>query len=248
MPTTEDFKVKLVSAVDRSMFANNKDKYADKVVVFDVTPAISETGSVEYESISILHGPTSFPMYKGTPARTFSMSDIKIVSRTPTEARNNIQKVNQLRAWRMPYFGDPNEIKQEDVNSYFSQVQSGGAVHLDPFTRLTASSKTLLERLGAPPEVLYFSAYSNSGSSTNASTMYRGNINSVPVVITNLDIQYPNDSTYITTAKRGQIDALGNVPFPVILTISISLLEAHSPYEVNKFNLSKYENGILDNF
>ena len=247
--TTNDFKVKLVSAIDQSV-SGNRDLYASKVVVFDVSPAIVESGSVEYEPIQITQGPTSFQAYKGTPARTFSMSDIKLISRTPKEARDNIQRINLLRSWRMPYFGDPgsDDVK---ISEFFSQIQSQGAVQLSPFERLTAGTRSLRQRLGAPPEILYFSAYSAQTLDENGNKFlpqYKGNISRVPTVLTALTINYPNDVAYIPTSKRGAVDALGNVPFPVIMTISIELTESHSPSEASRFNLAKYANGVLEGF
>jgi len=242
--TTEEFKVKLVSAVEYNS-KNDTRKY----VTFDVTPTISESGSVDYEAIQILQGPTAFQAYRGTPARTFEMSDVKLISRTPTEARNNIERINQLRAWRMPYFGQT-EVSATDIQSLFSEVRTSGTATVSPFRRLNSAAQTLKIRLGAPPEILYFSAYTqSSGTFTNInSNRYRGNIKRVPVVLTNLSITYPPDVAYIPTLKHGNTDALGNVPFPTIMSISISLVEAHSPGETNKFNLAKYASGVLDGF
>lgn len=247
MPTTDSFKVKLFSAIDQSV-STTSYKYAQKIVVFDVMPQINESGSVEYEPIQILHAPTSFLSYKTTPSRQFSIQDIKLISRTPTEARDNIEKLNILRSWRMPYFGDDGR-QSKDLRTFFSnQTSSSQPTRLSSLQRLLRSNSTLRERLGAPPEILYFSAYVSAEEGTQRLTYYRGNINRVPVVLTNLSINYPNDVTYIPTAMRGNPDALGGVPFPVIMTLSIELTETHSPYEVNKFNLAKYTNGVLDGF
>lgn len=242
--TTEEFKVKLVSAVEYNQ-KNNTRKY----VTFDVTPQISESGSVDYEAIQILQGPTSFQAYRGTPARVFEMSEIRLISRTPSEARTNIERLNQLRAWRMPYFGETN-VSATDIQSLFSEVKTSGSATVSPFRRLQSAAQSLNARLGAPPEVLYFSAYTQtSGSFTNVDgNRYRGNIKRVPVVLTHLQITYPSDVSYIPTLKYGNTDALGNVPFPTVMTLSISLTESHSPGEANKFNLAKYASGVLDGF
>jgi hypothetical protein len=252
MPTTEDFKVKLVSAVDQR--SSGPETYAQKVVVFTVSPQITESGTVGYEAIQITQGPISFQSYTGTPARTFGMSDIKLISRTPTEARENIETLNMLRAWRMPYFGQTG-IGVTEIARYFKQVQTEGSVKLSPFIRLNRGGNSLQNRLGAPPEILYFSAYSQSnsqplkiGATESTQIAYRGNIHRVPVVITNLGITYPNDVAYIPTAKLGETDALGGVPFPTIMTVSLDLVETHSPGEMNRFNLAKYVSGVLDGF
>lgn len=243
--TTENFKVKLVSAVDTKTF-NNIDSI--KIVTFDVTPQIQESGSVDYDSIKIIHTPTTFQSYKNTPSRTFSISDVKLISRTPSEARDNIYKLNVLRGWRMPYFGKT-EITDAEINLFFSQTTSGQAKY-NPLLRLQEDASTLKKRHGAPPEILYFSAYTqNTGTNTSSQTnRYRGNINRVPVVLTSLSITYPDNVAYIPTAKRGRVDALGGVPFPTIMNISIDLVETHSPHEINNFNLAKYYSGILEGF
>lgn len=241
MPTTEEFKIKLVSAIDSKNVANSN--YAHKVVVFDVPPTIVESGSVDYEAIQITQGPVSFQSYRGTPARTFSMSDIKLISRTPKEARDNIQRINLLRSWRMPYFGQE-ALGEGEAAQFFK----GAVGKQSPLERLTNGGNTLKTRLGAPPEILYFSAYSQSSTEGVAKPHYRGNIRRVPVVLSSLSITYPNDVAYIPTAKRGEIDALGGVPFPTIMTISVELIESHSPGEINTFNLAKYANGVLDGF
>lgn len=253
MSTTHNFKIKLVSAVDQK---SATESYAEKVVIFDVPPSVVETGNVDYEMIQIIQGPTSFQAYRGTPARTFSMTDVKLISRTTIEARDNIQKLNILRGWRMPYFGSTatedaeKAVKDEQL---FTASPGYGHTELSPLARLKNSSSTLNRRLGAPPEILLFSAYANSPStpgSVNEDTLRsgRGNIHRVPVVLTSLSITYPNDVSYVMTSKRGNIDALGGVPFPSIMTITIELAEAHSPSEASKFNLAKYSNGVLEGF
>jgi hypothetical protein len=241
--STDEFKVKLVSALD----VNSSEATGRKVVIFNVSPQINEQGTVEYDPIQIIQGPTTFQAYKGTSARTFSLSTTKLISRTPTEARDNIQILNILRSWRMPYFGY--QKNTDDVSKFFSAVKNTGALKTNSLDQLKQQSNALVSRLGAPPEILYFSAYSQSNSSsTSAEGQFRGNIKRVPVVLTSLSITYPDDVAYIPTAMRGEVDALGGVPFPVIMTIGLELTETHSPGEVNVFNLAKYANGVLDGF
>lgn len=96
-----------------------------------------------------------------------------------------------------------------------------------------------LKFLGAPPDVLYLTAYSDArdkGGELDRTT----NIFRIPVVITALTINYPNDVDYIPTIE-GQ-------PFPIIMGISLSLTESHSPREFEKFDLFKYREGILPGF
>lgn len=83
--------------------------------------------------------------------------------------------------------------------------------------------------LGAPPAVLLLSAYSNGRAYTNLRT--------IPVVIQNLSINYPTDVDYIPTTN--------GEPFPTIMSISISLVESHSPVEYEHFDLTAFKSGNL---
>lgn len=80
-------------------------------------------------------------------------------------------------------------------------------------------------RLGAPPDVLTFTAYGDK------------NIGGVPVVITSLNVSWPNDVDYIHTADMQA--------FPVIMNIDISLKEAWSPREYSGFSLAAYKKGDM---
>jgi hypothetical protein len=95
------------------------------------------------------------------------------------------------------------------------------------------------EMLGAPPEVLKLSAYSNA-SNENGILNKMTNVSSVPVVITSLSYTYQDDVDYIPTIQ-GQ-------PFPILMSLSISLVESHSPQELEYFDIYKYRAGTLPGF
>jgi hypothetical protein len=223
-PNSDNYKVTLRSAADgadMSIAAALK-----KFVTFQVTPDLTESRTVNYTPVSPIHAPGQFFMYTNTQSRTYSLSNVKLVSRTRKEARDNLQSLNILRAWTMPYFGTT-----AASNIY------------DPFQ---TTQETLNKRLGAPPEVLLLSAYSNSIGSADSS--FTGNVNRVPVVITSLTIPYSSETDYIPTQSRGNDDTLGGVPFPAIIVLDIQLAETHSPYEYSRFSLAKYQSGNLDSF
>ena len=73
-------------------------------IIFDVMPEIYETRSVEYESISPPQSPAAFQKYKGTASVQWTIN-ATLVCRTQNEATNNLQTLNTLRAWTMPFFG-----------------------------------------------------------------------------------------------------------------------------------------------
>lgn len=119
------------------------------------------------------------------------------------------------------------------------KIPSGGAAVTGGVGQKSAGLNTDLNLLGAPPDVLYLTAYSdarNSGGTLDKPT----NIYRVPVVLTALTITYPNDVDYIPTME-GQ-------PFPIIMNISVSMMESHSPKEMEKFDLTKYRAGLLPGF
>jgi hypothetical protein len=79
--------------------------------------------------------------------------------------------------------------------------------------------------LGAPPDLLELNAYGSK------------NIGNISVVLTQLNIDWPNDVDYLHTSD-GQA-------FPVIMNVSISLKEAWSPREYSGFSLSAYKKGDM---
>lgn len=79
--------------------------------------------------------------------------------------------------------------------------------------------------LGAPPDLLELNAYGSK------------NIGNISVVLSQLNIDWPNDVDYLHTAD-GQA-------FPVIMNVSISLKEAWSPREYSGFSLGAYKKGDM---
>ena len=218
-----NYKVKLRSQVTQT------------VVAFDVTPEITETRVVNYNTLEPVHMPGGIHVYKGTSSREFNINNIRLVSRTREEASKNLYRLNQLRGWAMPYFGKNN-------------------------TRL----------VGAPPDVLALTAYAtgpqdtannsegrSSGSTdqTSVNRQHPTNIHNIPCVLRQISIPYPSDVDYIDTKELSIPDGAGGfteikegIPFPIIMTIDMTLLETHSPREFAKFDLKQYRKGLLDNF
>lgn len=188
-------------------------------VVFDATPEFSESRTVNYKSIDPIHAPGGIYLYANTNARTFSIQG-KLISRSVYEATKNLAYMQYLRTWTMPVFGTvgANPAPGEGI-------------------------------LGAPPALLLLTAYSqgNPGLEAVQKTVpasdrtlipaIGNNIYQVPVIITQLDIPYPSDVDYIPT--------INSIPVPTIVTVSISLVEAHSPNAYQKFTLQDYKTGNL---
>jgi len=80
--------------------ANGKGR-KDYEVVFEATPEITESGSVNYYEESGIRAPGSVVVYMGSPARNFSIS-AKFISRTPQEAKLTDTYIHRLKSWRQP--------------------------------------------------------------------------------------------------------------------------------------------------
>ena len=168
-------------------------------VKFRVMPGISEQRGASYEEVAIAQHPGAILKYQTTSNREWSLS-VKLITRNSEEASENQITLNTLRSWLMPYYGDGTE-KNSQANG--------------------------MDMLGAPPDVLDFTAYGDK------------NIGKVPVVLASLGVTWPNDVDYLPT--------LDGQPFPVILTLDISLKEAWSPKEYTAFDLYAYKQGNMAN-
>jgi len=180
-------------------------------VVFRAVPDFIENRNVNYKSLDPVHMPGNILTYQNTSSRAFNISNIKIFSRTNKEAQDNLDLLNVLRAWTMPHFG-------QDVSGNGDEPA-----------------------FGAPPEVLFLSAFAQSGGKRADTDFSKsGNLHRIPVVINQLSIPYPSDVDYINT-ETGD-------PFPTLMTIDLNLTETHSPTEYEEFSLSDYRAGTLKNF
>lgn len=229
-------------------------------VVFEVTPTFSESGGVEYEAITPVHLPGGIQVYKRTNSRTFSIG-ATFISRNSQEATTNLHNLQRLRGWRMPYFGlsstltsDQRFVRNEQVEvNHASNNTRSLSTHDRNVLAQERARKRGVELLGAPPDLLYLYAYSTS--TNNSRDIKHGvNINRVPVVLTSLDITYPNDVDYIPTLANNQQSSDQapwndtSEPFPMKMDVTISLLETHSAREYERFNLAAYKQGKLTGF
>lgn len=195
----------------QSAYTANKDT----IVMFEAQPKISVTESADYDTLQPIHSVTGFVSFKTSHMKKIGISDIKLFSRTPREASANLKRLNILKSWLKPYFGQAGE----GVDGT-STVDNG------------RSTVTSMQRmLGAPPDILFLYAYSS------ASTIEQ-NLKQIPVVIESMSYEYPNDVDYIPTEQA-------NIPFPVIMSIQINLIETHSPKEAEEFSLAQYKAGTM---
>ena len=181
----KDYLVTLTSMLDPS-----------ENVIFYNMPEISEQRSIDYEPISIVQGPGEFQKYKGTKAVQWSVNGV-LTSRTSAEAKRNLQYINRLRGWTMPFFG-------------------------------ANTAKEYPGRLGGPPPVLELKGFR------------RDVLGPIPVVLTNLNWQYPQDVDWIPVEGE-------NTPFPAVFRISLTLVESYSTQQFNNFNLKSFYSGSMVN-
>lgn len=240
---SESYKVRLVSVADETTY-----------VRFNVAPTFSEQRNVEYTPVAPIHMPGSIQVYKNSGSRTFSIG-AQLASRTHNEAAENIKNLQRLRGWTLPYFGksstldDKNYQKRQEhklnPQANVEKLSKMTPDQINEFNKARLSSEGY-DLLGAPPMVLYLYAYSTS---TNDGRQQTGgiNINRVPVVITSLGITYPKDVDYITTDDPSS-STPNTEPFPVLMEVTIELVETHSPREYERFNLTDFHLGKLANF
>lgn len=232
------YRVKLVTQHTATESLENQER-----VVFDVTPELSESRTVNYTNIDPVHMPGQIYVYKNTTARNFSLSNIKLISRTQDEAEKNLTYLWLLRSWMMPRFGTGSSTLEPAQQSRRAELR-GRPQSPEELQKRRESGELGRELLGSPPPVLLLSAYSRdigyASSSADQSERLREHISRVPVVMQNLTIPYPSDVDYILTQD--------GVPMPTIMTIDMTLLETHSPAEYEKFSLQDYKAGILPNF
>lgn len=89
----------------------------------------------------------------------------------------------------------------------------------------TGTQKSAPDRLGAPPDVLYLTAYGDK------------NINKIPVVLNSYTWTYTDNIDYIPTDD--------GVPCPIIMDISLAMTETYSPAEFSRFDLIAFKTGSL---
>lgn len=247
--TAYDYKVRLVSVASLSGTSTPEQ------VIFNTTPKITETGEVEYTSLQPVHMPGGIQTFRNTKSRTFSIS-ARFISRTIVEATQNMIYTQILRGWRYPYFGltktssttvsSSSNQKSAASKTAKTEVVMTDAQQLQYLINRAKSAGDGSEMLGAPPDVLYLYAYSSDLNASRTAKYGVGNLNKIPVVITSLNITWPDDVDYLPTYSND--DPKKSDPFPKRIDVDISLLEQHSPVEFEQFDLMKYKLGKLSNF
>jgi len=243
-----EYKVRL-APISAMRTATTSSDILDRSVIFHVTPTLSESGSVDYASVSPVHIPGSIQVYKHTNSRTFEIS-AHLVSRNIADARKNMRYLQILRSWRYPYFGLTDTVQSTSTTTNQSMPMSDTPVATADESAIARAKGGNYQLRGAPPEVLYLWAYSpqNDRTVNGSSTSLFMNINRVPVVITSLNITYPDDVDYLPVFAEGSTPDKQTQAFPKKMDITVSLAETHSPREYELFDLTSFRNGTLSGF
>lgn len=217
-------------------------RFPQEYVIFEASPVLSESRTVDYTAVTPVHMPGSIQMYKRTNSRTFSLT-AKLISRNQEQATQNMRYLQLLRGWTMPYFGERSAV--DDITRADGRVYGGFDPNApNPVGGNTTSLKPSTGMLGAPPDVLYLYAYSNS-TAAHRDRLNKDegqiNIKKLPVVITSLNFDYPDDVDYIPATTTGE-------PFPSKMDVRIELAETHSPKQYEEFSLSMFKRGQLVHF
>lgn len=101
-------------------------------IIFKVMPRVDESGGADYESIIPVQHPGAIQKFRSSTPRTWSVSG-RLVSRTVQEATENVQLLNMIRSWRMPFYG-------EGTNSSMGQYLGAPP----PILTLTAYGPTVI--------------------------------------------------------------------------------------------------------
>jgi len=238
---TEAFKVKLVEKY-RGQSVGTK-------VIFDVTPDVIENRTINYKTVEPIHMPGTIQVYTNTSSRTYNISNIKLISRTGEEAAKNLRNINIIRSWGMPYFGESG-TKQKKDNSYNKKLDAYNKRYKDypalrdnpghrEYEGVGADYQYINTMLGAPPNVLYLSAYSDAN--------HNQNIFQIPVVLTQFNVSYPSDVDYIATGTN-TFGIKEDTPVATVMSLDMNLVETHAPSQYETFSLQAYKNGTMEEF
>lgn len=113
--TAEQIK-KIINANNSAEDQSHKVKLIEKgvdQVIFNNMPEVVENRSIEYEAIAPPQSPAAFQKYKGTASTQWTVQ-ATLTSRNTDEATENLRKLNVLRGWTMPFFGNNTKLTYPD--------------------------------------------------------------------------------------------------------------------------------------
>lgn len=187
------------------------------ILTFYVMPEIVENRQVQYEAVAPPQFPGAFQKYKGTDSVQWTVN-ATFICRTSDEATRNLEYLNRLRGWTMPFFGTKT---QEDPR--------------------------YKDMTGAPPPVLMFKGFRESivGEVPVVITSLQWNW---PKDVDWIPARALIDDYETSLAAGGaDSGADATIPFPTVIQVAISLVESFSTEQFNQFNLGEYQVGHMKN-
>ena len=209
-----------------------------RTIIFDVMPnSLSESSTVNYNPISLPQGPGQIYVFQNSNSRSYNLV-AQFITQTQEDATRNLHRINLLRSWTKPTFGSEERLTGDAMDIFSPELAStGNSVR----NRMRDTAGGSADTLGAPPKVLYLSAFSDINR--------RGNIYKVPVVLTSLGITYDDSTDFIPSrVVAGYEHITENTPVPVIMSVDMNLAETHSPDQYSRFNIDAYRKGLLEGF
>lgn len=186
--------------------------------MFPLTPTISETIEVNYDSYDITHGLMPIQAYKSGGAKSLIVSGT-FVAQTDVEARYCLACIHFIRSFSKMNFGDSDPNAGTPPPILVFNAYGDAAFHNIPVIISQAS-------MDWPNDVDY--VYTTSNSSTGSSSVaFRTNSN----------------GSNISARSTASMVADGWVPSK--FTISITLTVQHTASRLRKFNLESFRNGSL---
>lgn len=254
------FKVKLEQQSNKSIR-----------VVFDVSPDVSESRNVMYKTFDPVHMPGAIYMYQGTSSRVFTLSNVKLVSRNQEEATTNIETLQRIKTWTLPYFGEsgsPSHNSSADPRAPTGDISGFGGNNSFGGGSQGRFDSGFSENVGRSrgPRGIKDTRFNRTTTRTGLTggalgappdvlllSAYSAPVSSGIVksgAIQNI-FKVPVVMTTLNFSYPTEVDyipTLYNVPMPTLMTLEITLNETHSPTEYERFSLEKFHDGILEGF
>lgn len=202
---------------------NAADIVSNYYIEFDVTPDITEAGSVSYFEAGDIRGPGSILMYMGSPARNFTIS-AKLVARNAAEAIRVNKQIHILKSWRQP-------------ESYVGGLADGTPtlLYLQGYGKMFKDIPTVMTDLS-----IEFSSEHDAIAVTGQE--YAGSVNSETYT------EYLDGRSRQRTKSTPVVTHYDSA-VPIIVPVSISLKEARSVEGdlegFDTFDIIRYRNGTL---
>jgi len=190
------------------------------ILTFYVMPEIVEQRQVQYEPVAPPQFPGAFQKYKGTDSVQWTVN-ATLVCRTTEEATRNLEYLNRLRGWTMPFFGEN-----------------------------TKNDARFKNKTGAPPPVLKFKGFRESIVGevpvviTSLNWNWPKDVDWIPAQKLT-DNRNSGGMDGSLTGGEATMKGDATIPFPTIIQVAIQLVESFSTEQFNNFNLAEYRVGHM---